>query len=108
MNESELYELAVKHWGERPQLLKTVEELSELSRAISRFLIITQDQAVPKDHEHYNYDLRLMEIYHEIVDVEIMIGQLKHNFQRDAIYQSTREVKFAHLRRLLKLEGEDV
>lgn len=103
--ESKLYELAVKNWGETPQLLKTIEELSELQRAISRYLIIKSDEGFPKNSDHRNLGLQLMEIYHEIVDVEIMIAQVKHNFKKPAIYAQARDVKLQNLERLLRLEG---
>lgn len=103
-NESKLYELAVENWGETAQILKTIEELSEFQRALSRYLIIKSDENIPKDSDHWNLDLQLMEIYHEMVDVEIMIAQIKHNFNKPAIYAQARDVKLQNLRRLLRLE----
>ena len=102
--ESQIYELAAEVWGETPQLLKTIEELSELQRAISRYLIIKSDENIGKDADHWNLDLQLMEIYFELVDVEIMIAQIKHNFNKPAIYAQARDVKLQNLRRLLRLE----
>ena len=103
-----LIEAAVEVWGETSQLLKTIEELSELQRSISRYLIIKSDENIPKDSGHWNTDLQLMDIYHEIVDVEIMIAQVKHNFNKPAIYAQAREVKLHNLKGLLRLEGCDV
>ena len=106
-NESRLYELATELWGDTAQLLKTIEELSELQRAISRYLIIKSDEKIPNDNygpQHWNLDLQIMEIYHEIVDVEIMIAQVKGILKRPAIYAQARDVKLRNLERLLRLE----
>ena len=107
-NTAHLIEAAVEVWGETSQLLKTIEELSELQRAISRYLIIKSDENIPKDASHWNTDLQLVDIYHEIVDVEIMIAQVKHNFKRPAIYAQARDVKLQNLERLLKMEGIEI
>ena len=107
-NAAMLVEAAVEVWGETAQLLKTIEELSELQRSISRYLIIKSDENIPKDAGHWNTDLQLMDIYHEIVDVEIMIAQVKHNFKRPAIYAQARDVKLQNLERLLKMEGIEI
>ena len=105
--ESRLYELAAEVWGETPQLLKTIEELSELQRAISRYLIIKSDENIGKEADHWNLDLQIMAIYSEIVDVEIMIAQVKEVLNRPAIYAHARDVKLQNLRRLLRLEEVD-
>jgi hypothetical protein len=106
MEESKLYELAVKHWGEKAQLLKTIEELGEFSRAIARYLIEIGDDNAPKTDAHSNIDLMLHEMYWEIVDVEVMIAQLKHNFQRPKMYEHLKEIILARLKRYLEREGE--
>lgn len=108
IDESRLCELATELWGDTSQLLKTIEELSELQRAISRYLIIKFDENIAKDGEHWNRDLQIMEIYHEIVDVEIMIAQVKHILKKPAIYAQARDVKFQNLERLLRLEGAQI
>jgi hypothetical protein len=105
MSEKEkLIELAVKHWGKTPQLLKTIEELSGLSRAISRFLIIQNDERKAYDAHHWNTDLQEMEILHEIVDVEIMIAQILESLKKPSAYRMAWDVKLANLKRLLKYE----
>lgn len=103
-NESRLYERAVEFWGEDAQILKTIEELSEFQRALARYLIIKSDENIPKDSFPQNLDLQLMEIYFELVDVEIMIAQIKHNFNKPAIYAQAQDVKLQRLERLLRLE----
>ena len=108
MSMDRLIEAAAEVWGETPQLLKTIEELSELQRSISRYLIIKIDENIGKDADHWNTDLQIMDIYHEIVDVEIMIAQLKHKFNKPAIYAQAREVKRHNLERLLRLEGIEI
>lgn len=107
-NTAHLIELACQVWGETPQLLKTIEELSELQRSISRYLIIKSDEDIGKDAAHWNTDLQLMDIYHEIVDVEIMIAQVKQNFNKPAIYAQAQDVKKQNLMRLLRMEGIEI
>ena len=107
-NTAYLIELAVEVWGETPTLLKTIEELSELQRSISRYLIIKSDENIAKDAHHWNTDLQLIDIYHEIVDVEIMIAHIKQNFKKPAIYAQARDVKLQNLKRLLRLEGIEI
>lgn len=106
IDESRLYELAAKHWGEKSQLLKTIEELGELSRAIARYLIEIGDEPSQRDKDHHNVNLCLHEIYWEIVDVETLIAQVKYNFQRPKIYENFREIILTRLKKRLEREGE--
>ena len=103
-NESRLYERAVECWGDTSQELKLIEALSELQKAISRYLIIKIEENIPKDADHWNRDLQIMAIYSEIVDVEIMIAQVKQIFDKPAMYAHARDVKLRNLERLLRLE----
>lgn len=62
MEHKEILEKAIEKYGDKNQLLKTIEELNELSRALARFLI---------DDNIYNY----ANVIEEIVDVKIMLEQ---------------------------------
>ena len=62
MNEFEIYEQAVKHYGRLNQLIKTMEELGELIQALARW---AEGEAVVGN------------IAEEIADVEIMLEQVK-------------------------------
>jgi hypothetical protein len=57
-------ELAIKKWGVKNQILKTIEELGELSTALARYLLY-------KD-ETYEYD-----VIDEIADCQILLDQLR-------------------------------
>ena len=62
MEHKEILEKAIEKYGDKNQLLKTIEELNELSRALARFLI---------DGNIYNY----ANVIEEITDVKIMLEQ---------------------------------
>jgi len=62
MNEFEIYEQAVKHYGKLNQLIKAMEECGELIQALARW---AEGEPV------------IGNIAEEIADVEIMIEQLK-------------------------------
>lgn len=61
--ETEIYKAAVKHFGGANQVLKAIEELSELARAL-----VQDEMGVPKANIH---------VEEEIADVEIMLNQLR-------------------------------
>ena len=58
------------HFGSRKQILKTIEELNELSASLSPFL---------------NDDKGYFGVYEEFADVEIMLEQLKFLFDVEVI-----------------------
>lgn len=62
MNEYEIYEQAVKHYGKLSQLIKAMEECGELIRALARWTTGHADFA---------------NVCEEIADVEIMLEQVK-------------------------------
>lgn len=62
MNEFEIYEQAVKHYGNLNQIVKAMEECGELIRALARWL---------------QGDPDVVNIAEEIADVEIMVEQIK-------------------------------
>jgi hypothetical protein len=64
MPEKNVYERAVKLWGKNPQLLQCVEEMSELTKEIMKYVNRKQNNVT--------------EIIEEVADVEIMLSQLKY------------------------------
>ena len=90
-------------WGIEPQLLKTVEELSELQKAIARYLIkrcIARDQRIAKEADFWDTNELTKNIIEEIVDCEIMLNQLKEYFDEN-VYAQYRTEKLISLDRLL-------
>jgi len=99
-----LYTRCFHAWGIEPQLLKTVEELSELQKAIARYLIkksLGRDQSVTKDADFWNVNDLTNDIVEEIVDCEIMLNQLKEYFDEN-VYAQYRTEKLIKLQSLLK------
>jgi len=105
-----LYTRCFHAWGIEPQLLKTVEELSELQKAIARYLIkksMGRDQTIHKDVDFWETNDLVNNIVAEIVDVEIMINQLKEYFDEN-VYAQYRTEKLIRLERLLRESEKDV
>ena len=76
-----LYREAVLQWGEDAQVIQTLEELAELSKALC------------KQFRRDNTD----EILEEMADVLICIGQLKVIFDRNFSFESLKLKKLARL-----------
>ena len=57
---------ALKTWGEEPQMLMVVEEMSELMKEVLKNINRKKDN--------------IAEIIEETADVEIMLAQLKENY----------------------------
>ena len=81
--EASIYERAIGRWGERAQMLKAIEEMGELSRALLR-LIFLEDYAMG--------DRKQIEqaIAKERADVEIMLNQLHFIFGDNSAMEVTR------------------
>ena len=67
--EMALYEGAVKKFGERAQLLQAIEEMTELSKAILKYIRF-------QDFGHGTEAEVMAQIAEERADVEIMLNQL--------------------------------
>lgn len=78
-----IYELAIFKYGESKQLIKAIEELAELQQAICRVFCDRGDED---------------NIIEEIVDVEIMLEQVKMIF--DIPEEIIEEVKIQKVERL--------
>jgi Rod binding domain-containing protein len=85
-----LYEQAVKKWGNASQLLQTIEECSELIKAIVKML---------------NREGSITDVIEEAVDVQLMLNQLRAMLPSDD-WQRFRSEKTAYLRELLASQAE--
>ena len=82
-------ELAIKKWGVKNQILKTIEELGELSTALARYLI-------DKD-ESYEWD-----VVDEIADCYILLDQLK------VLFPEVGERMYSKKERLAQIVNEQI
>lgn len=92
--ETALYEAAVVKFGERTQILMAVEEMSELSKALLKYV----------RHEDFNqgdYDSIIESVSEERADVEIMLNQL------DVIFGDNSEAEQRKLEHLAAIVEDD-
>lgn len=96
MESKEIMQLAIDSYGRVNQVIKTVEELSELSQALCKILTskFTDDNSEIFEN-----------IFEEIADVEIMLEQCKIMFQCDKEVNEWKHKKIERLER--RLEGEN-
>lgn len=85
MDATTLYRRAIKKYGIKAQLVKAMEECSELQHALAKV-----------------YFGKTSNVAEEIVDVEIMIGQIKTALHFPKTLQRMREVKLKRLERRLR------
>lgn len=85
---------ALDEYGEFSQQLKAIEELSELQRALVR------DIAGDGEDAERN-------VCEEIADVEIMLVQLRHIFDKDEI-EDWKDSKLERLARMVGIETGEV
>lgn len=94
--ETALYEAAVVKFGERSQILMAIEEMSELAKALLKYV----------RHEDFNqgdYDSIIESVSEERADVEIMLNQLNVIFEDNS--EAKRE-KLKHLESIISDDGE--
>lgn len=94
MESKEIMQLAIDSYGRVNQVIKTVEELSELSQALCKILTskFTDDNSEIFEN-----------IFEEMADVEIMLEQCKIMFQCDKEVSAWKNKKIERLER--RLEG---
>lgn len=101
MTSKETMYKAINTYGVENQLIKTVEELSELSQALCKSSIrlnYTKGKISLED------DLKYVDnIFEEMADVEIMLEQCKIMFQCDKEVNKWKQEKIQRLER--RLEG---
>ena len=84
------------HWGAELQLIKTIEELSEVQKEIADVLLCLATHDEP-DIDH---------LAEEIADVEIMLTQLKKlQWSSRNVGELVQEHKVMKLERLVRLVG---
>lgn len=89
INDDKICNDAVASFGVAPQVLKLIEELGELTRAASRWLNEARgDFDVNADESNF---------CEEIVDVEILLKQIKSKLDPDAL-------EYFRMKKILKLE----
>lgn len=94
MTSKETMYKAINTYGVENQIIKTVEELSELSQALCKFL----------SKPYTESDRTILDnIYEEIADVEIMLEQCKMMFQCDKEVSAWKQDKIKRLER--RFEG---
>lgn len=93
--------IAVSHYGEQHQVVKAVEELSELQKELSKFVGYCMDGAFVN-----NVELKqrmLARITDEMADVNIVMEQLKMIFGNGVSVEQVVERKLLRLR--ARMEG---
>lgn len=83
---------ALRHWGNRPQIIKAIEEMSELTHALSRYV----GSQAPDAGVRAN-------VCEEIADVSIMLDQLRMIFDNGQV-EGWREAKLERLAKKLHME----
>lgn len=90
MTSKEIMQKAINTYGVENQIIKTVEELSELSQALCKFL----------SKPYTESDRTILDnIYEEIADVEIMLEQCKMIF-----YESEDKINDYKKKKIKRLE----
>lgn len=92
VSEEELYKAAVQKFGERAQILVAIEEMSELTKALLKYI----------RHEDFNqgdYDDIVESIAEERADVSIMLNQLAFIFGKN---EDAETEKLEHLADIVK------
>ena len=97
----EIMQKAINTYGLENQMIKTIEELSELSQNLSKALIRLNS----KSNTTLSADLKSVNnIFEEMADVEIMIEQCKMMFKCKEEVQNWKEKKISRLAERLKNE----
>lgn len=103
---SELCEIAMNKFGYKIQIIIAMEELAELSQALSKYLRyheLTNDYYYKTNFERYKNIKK--SIINEIVDVEIMIEQIKQllHSENQQFYGKYRDIFRTKLEKLRKI-----
>ena len=99
MTSKEILQKAINTYGLENQMIKTVEEFSELSQALCKSLIrlnYTKEKISLESVDN---------IFEEMADVEIMLEQCKIMFQCDKEVNKWKQKKIERLEK--RLEGEN-
>lgn len=95
MTSKEIMQKAIGTYGLQNQMIKTVEELSELSQALCKAVVRLNQP----NGETLTDDLKSVDnIFEEICDVEIMLAQCKIMFQCEKEVQNWKDKKLERLK----------
>ena len=94
VSEEELYKAAVQKFGERAQILVAIEEMSELTKALLKYIRLV-------DFDQRNYDDIIENIAEERADVQIMLEQL------NVIFGKNENAKRDNLKHLAKIAEDE-
>ena len=83
---NDLYNKAKTKWGVRAQLIKAIEEMSELTKELAKSL---------------NSNMDRQHIAEEVADVKIMIEQIELFFEIEALVKQYKRKKLDRLERLV-------
>lgn len=89
MNEKEIYKQAVKSWGVEAQRLMVIEECAELINNITKF---------------FRGRCTEIDILHEMVDVQLMLNQMREIIGRDDEWDEYFAYKLNRIEK--RLEGD--
>lgn len=101
MTSKETMYKAINTYGVENQMIKTIEELSELSQALCKSIVrlnYTKEKTSLEDNSK-----SVDNIFEEMADVEIMLEQCKIMFQCDKEVNKWKQEKIKRLER--RLEG---
>lgn len=102
MTSKEVLQNAINTYGVENQMIKTVEELAELSQALCKSLVRLN---YTKEKTSLEDDLKSVDnIFKEMADVEIMLEQCKIMFQCDKEVNRWKQKKIERFERRM---GED-
>lgn len=97
MTSKEVLQKAINTYGVKNQMIKTVEELSELSQALCKSLVRLN---YTKEKTSLEDDLKSVDnIFKEMADVEIMLEQCKMMFQCDKEVNRWKQKKIERFER---------
>lgn len=93
--------IAISHYGEQHQIIKAVEEMSELTKELTKFMGYSLDGAMV-NHPELKQRL-LARISDEMADVEVVMEQLKMIFGNSVTVEQIVGNKLMRLRS--RMEG---
>jgi len=105
MTEKQIYKSAIEKWGKSLQLDVVIEEMAELTKEIIKFKRVAN--RIEKDVNDVELVRELIRtkdnIFQEIADVEIMLGQLKLMIDENFAQDEVDTYKIYKLKRLEKI-----
>ena len=113
----EIMQKAINTYGLENQMIKTIEELAELSQNLSKALIRLNSKSnttLSADLKSVNNIFKemtdadiMLEIFERITDVDIMLEQCKRIFECEDWVQEMKNKKLQDLQNVLKMDKEE-